>query len=64
MKRRLFLTTLVSALGVNQQEALASGRHGSVAAQLPYMTGNGHSEAKKSNALGFGYKYEEGKDNN
>ena len=51
--RRMFVTTIVNAPGVSAEEALATTRHNSVAAQRPYMVRGNTSEANKMAALGF-----------
>ena len=58
--RRLYLTTLVNDPGVSVEEALVSGRHGSVAAQRPYQHRNHQSEGNKFAALGI--KRKDGKE--
>ena len=45
------MTTLANDAGVSTEECLASARHGSVAAQRPYMNRNNSSEAAKFDAM-------------
>ena len=51
--RRLFVTTIVNTPGVSTEEALASSRHNSVAAQRAYMVRGKASEAAKLAGMGF-----------
>ena len=51
--RRLFITSIVNGSGVSAEEALASSRHNSVAAQRPYQQRNSESEMAKFRALGM-----------
>ena len=49
--RRLFCTTLANAPGVSMSECLASSRHSSVAAVVPYQKRSHSSEMAKIDAL-------------
>ena len=51
--RRVFLTTIVNAEGVNTEEALASSRHNSIAAQRTYIMRGNESETAKFKAFGL-----------
>ena len=51
--RRVFLTTIVNAEGVNTEEALALSCHNSVAAQRTYMVRGHESEAAKFKVFGL-----------
>ena len=49
--RRLYITTLANASGVSMAECLASSRHASVAAVVPYQKRSYTSEIAKIDAL-------------
>ena len=49
----LFVMTLANDPSVSTEEALCASRHLSVAAQRPYMTLDGISEASRFKALGM-----------
>ena len=51
--RRIFVTSLANSESVNVKERLASSRHGSVAAQIPYLNQGNTSEAAKFDVLGL-----------
>ena len=51
--RRIFVTSLANSESVNVKERLASSRHGSVAAQVPYLNQGNTSEAAKFKVLGL-----------
>ena len=57
---RLFVMTLVNDPSVSTEEALCASRHSSVAAQRPYMTLDGISEASRFKALGMKTKKGDG----
>ena len=51
--RRIGITTVTNDPGVNVEECLAFARHGSVAAQRPYVVRDGTSEVNRFKAQGL-----------